>query len=588
MFANKKWGALLALMAIAAMTLSACAPPTPAVIEKEIVVEKPVVETVVIEKEVVVEKPVVETVIVEKPVEVVVTPTPVKFRRGGTLVFGLANPVITLDPADHRSRFAETVIRNMFDGLVTRTREGDVVLEIAESAEMIEPTIWEFKIKKGITFHNGEPLTAEDVKFTFDRIITEGAIECPEPHTSPRKGLIAPLERVETVDNYTVRFHLSGPWPVLMQMLCHQQIIPKDYYEEVGCEGFREHPVGAGPFKFVEGKLDEYIVMERFEDYYGGAEDLPPVGPAFLDRLIFKIIPEDSTRVAALKAGEVDVIHYVPSHLIPALAVDPNVLVKTCTGTRPHWMEMNVTKPPFDDVRVRQALNYTVDVDLIVEQVLGGMALVLPGPLSPLNKFADPTLEPYGYDPDKALALLEEAGWKDTDGDGILDKDGEPFTFVIDVATAASREYAEAMAGQLRDIGIDASVRMWDWPVIKPLLLEGERMAYLGSWGDSAFDPVGHMEAKWRTGVPGTGKGRGNFSQYSNPRVDELIDAGEVEADVAKRHEIYNEAQRIVYEEAPAVFLFVPEEIEACRIRVQNWAPSPDSRENMHDVWLLE
>ncbi|HID86105.1 MAG TPA: ABC transporter substrate-binding protein, partial [Anaerolineae bacterium] len=541
------------------------------------------VETVVVTKEV----PVEVTKIVEVTKEVLVTPTPVKFRRGGTLVVGLAERVMTLDPHDFRHRGTETVLRNMFDGLVTRTREGDVVLEIAESVEMIEPTVWEFKIKKGIKFHNGEDLTAEDVKFSFDRTITEGAIECPEPHTSPRKGLIAPLERVEIVDDYTVRFHLTGPWPVLMQMLCHHLIMPKDYYEEVGCEGFRKHPVGAGPFKFVEAKLDEYVVMERFEEYYGGAEDLPPVGPAFLDRVIFKIIPEASTRVAALKAGEVDIIHMVPAHLIPTLAVDPNVRVKTCTGTRPHWMEMNVTKPPFDDVRVRQALNYAVNVDLIVEEVLGGLAIVLPGPLSPLNKFADPTLKPYGYDPEKALALLEEAGWKDTDGDGVLDKDGKPFSFVIDV-WPGTKEYAEAVAGQLREIGIDASVRVWDYAVLKPLLLAGERMAYLGSWGDSAFDPVGHMEAKWRTGVPGTGKGRGNFSQYSNPRVDELIDAGEVEADVEKRREIYYEAQRIIYEEAPAIFLFVPKEVEACRVRVQNWAPSPDSRINLHDVWVLE
>ena len=534
MFASKRWGPLLALVTIAAITLSACAPPTPEVVEKEVVVEKSVVETVVVEKEVVVEKPVVEVV------EVVVTPTPVSFKKGGTLVIGLAaSSISSLDPADHRSRTVETVLRNMFDGLVTRTRTGDVVLEIAESATMIESTLWEFEIKKGITFHNGEALTAEDVKFSFDRTINEAAIEYPEPHTSPRKGLIAPLESVELVDDYTVRFHLSGTWPVLMQMLCHHQIVPKDYLEEVGTKGFIEHPIGAGPFKFVEGKLDEQIVMERFDDYYGGAEDLPPVSPAFLDRLIFKFIPEASTRVAALRAGEVDIIDGVPSHLIPALAVDPDVLVKTCVSTQPNWVELTVTKPPFDDVRVRQAMNYAVDVDLIIEQMLGGMALALPGALSPLNNFADPTLEPYGYDPDKALALLAEAGWKDTNDDGFLDKGGEPFAFVID-ASAGNKERAEAIAGQLREIGIDASVRIWDYSVLKPLLLAGERMAYIGSWGDSAFDPVGHFEAKWRTGVEGTGKGRGNFSQYSNSRVDELTDAGEVEADVAKRHEIYD------------------------------------------------
>lgn len=494
-------------------------------------------------------------------------------KRGGTLVVGLRGPVLTLDPADYRDRITETVLRNIFDGLVTRTVNNEVVLELAESATLIDPTTWEFKLKKGVTFHNGEALTAEDVKFTFDRIITEGGIEYPEKHTAARKGLIAPLQSVEIVDDYTVRFHLSSPWPVFMQMLVHQQIVPKDYFEQVGTKGFIEHPIGAGPFKFVEGKLSEQIVLERYENYYGGADALPPVGPAFVDRVIFKILPEDATRVAALQAGEVNIIQSVPAHMIPVLQEDPNIRVKTCGGTRPHFMEVNVKQAPLNDVRVRKALNYAVDVRTIIDKLYGGRATVLPGPLSPFNNFVDKTLKPYGYDPAKAKALLAEAGY------------AGGFSLVIDV-DATSKDLAEAIAGQLRNVGIDASVRVWDWAVLRPLLLAGERQATVSSWGDSAFDPVGYMEAKWHTYVEGSTYGRGNYSQYSNPRVDELIKAGEVETDVAKRHEIYNEAQRIIWDEAPCVFLFVPQEVEACTANVMNWVPSPDSRINLHDVWL--
>jgi len=494
-------------------------------------------------------------------------------KKGGTLVVALAEPALTMDPADYRDRRTETALRNIFDGLVTRTVKNEVVLELAESADLVDPTTWEFKLKKGVTFHNGEALTAEDVKFTFDRIITEKGIDYPEAHTAARKGLIAPLESVEIVDDYTVRFHLSDPWPVFMQMLVHQQIIPKDYFEQVGTKGFIEKPVGCGPFKFVEGRLDEQIVLERFDAYYGGADDLPPVGPAFVDRVIIKILPEDATRVASLQAGEANIIESVPSHMIPTLEADENIVVKTCGGTRPHFMEMNVTKPPLDDVRVRRALNYAVDVELIIEKVYGGRATVLPGPLSPFNNFADKTLKPYGHDVEKAKALLAEAGYADG------------FPMVID-ASADYKELAEAVAGQLRNVGVDASVRIWDWGVLKPLLKAGERTAAVSSWGDSAFDPVGYMEAKWRTPVEGTGKGRGRYSLYSNPRVDELIDAGEVETDVAKRHEIYNEAQKLIWEDAPMIFLFVPQEVQACSANVMNWVPSPDSRINLHDVWL--
>ena len=222
-------------------------------------------------------------------------------QEGNTLVIGLASEVLSLDPADYRDRTTETVIRNMFDGLVTRTPYGWVVLEVAEMAILIDDTTWEFVLKQGITFHNGEALTAEDVKFTFDRIISENGIDYPEPHTSPRKGLISPLESVEIVDDYTVRFHFSDPWPVAMQMLVHQQIVPKDYFEKVGNEGFIKAPVGCGPFKFVEGSLDNQIVMERFDDYHGGALALPPVGPARVDRLIFKVIPDASTRATGGK-----------------------------------------------------------------------------------------------------------------------------------------------------------------------------------------------------------------------------------------------------------------------------------------------
>jgi peptide/nickel transport system substrate-binding protein len=496
-------------------------------------------------------------------------------RRGGTLVVGLMGPVLSLDPADHRDRTTETFLRNIFDGLVTRTRENEVVLEMAESAELIDPQTWEFKLKQGITFHNGDPCTAEDVKFTFDRIITEGAIDYPEPHTAARKGLIAPLESVEVVDDYTVRFHLKNPWPVFMQMLVHQQIVPKKYFEQVGTKGFIEHPVGTGPFKFVEGKLDDQLVLERFDDYYGGAKDLPPVGPAYLDRVIFKVIPETASRVGALQAGQAQIVENVPPYMVPQIESDPSLQVKTCLGTRPHFMELNVTQPPFDDARVRRALNHAVDRELILTKVLGGFGTLLPGPLSPANNYADPNLKPYEFDVERARALLEEAGQTE-------------FSFVIDV-DGPYKELAEAIAGQLHDnLGLDVSVRVWDWAVLQPRLLAGERMATVNSWGDSAFDPVGYLEAKVHTFTEGTGYGRGNYSQYSNARVDQLITEGEVETDTARRHEIYNEAQQIVWDDAPMVFLFVPQEIQAASARVQNWAPSPDGRINLHDVWLAE
>jgi peptide/nickel transport system substrate-binding protein len=572
MFAKKSLLAGVSLLVVLAV-LAACGPtPTPQVIKETVIVAG---TPEVVEKEV--------TKVVEETVEKVVTATPLPKRD--VIIVGMAAAPVSLDPADHRSRESETVLRNMFDGLVTRDSTSGVHLELAEAINWLDDKTLEVKLRQGVKFHDGVEMTADDVVYTFERIIGENMIEYPEPHTSPRKGLIAPLESLEKKDDYTVLMHFSGPWPVAMQMLVHQQIVPKHYLEEVGTEGFVSHPIGTGPFKFVSAEGLEEIVMERFDDFWGGAPDLTPVGPACVKTAVFRVIPEASTRVAALLAGEVDIIQAVPAEVVDTLAQTPGVQVKGAAGTQPKWMEMNVNLAPFDDVRVRQAMNYAVDKDLIVEAIYGGRAVALPGPLSPYNNFVNKSLKPYAYDTEKALALLSEAGWTDSNGDGILDKDGQPFSFTIDTLEEW-RPLAEAVAGQFRAIGLDANVRFWDYSVVKPLLQAGERQAYLDDWGDSAFDPVGHFEAKWHGYVEGSTYGRGNFSGYNNERVNELIKLGETTADTGERQKIYDEAQQLVYDEAPAVFLILPEEAEAARSDITNWQPASDSRINLHDVCI--
>jgi len=565
MFTGKRVLLVGVLVLVTLVLVVGCAAPTPETVKE--------VQTVEVEVE--------KTVEVEKMV--VATPTVPPARD--VLIVALADAPTSLDPADHRWRASETVIRNMFDGLVTRDTRSGVHMELAESVEFLDDVTLEVKLRQGVLFHDGVEMTADDVVFTFERIVGENMIEYPEPHTSPRKGLIAPLESIEKKDDYTVIMNFSDTWPPAMQMLVHQQIVPKHYLEEVGTEGFIAHPIGTGPFKFVSAQGLEEVVMERFDDYYGGAPDLEPVGPACVREVVFRVIPEASTRVAALLAGEVDVIQAVPAELVDTLEQTPGIQVKTAPGTQPKWMEMNVNKPPFDDVQVRQAMNYAVDKQLIIEAIYGGRAVALPGPLSPFNNYVNQDLEPYPYDPDKALELLGEAGWTDSDGDGVLDKGGQPLAFTVDTIEAW-RPMAEAVADQFRAIGVDTSVRFWEYSVVKPMLLAGERLAYLDDWGDSAFDPVGHFEAKWHGRVEGEPYGRGNFSTYSNERVNELIKLGETTADPAERQSIYDEAQEIVYEEAPAVFLILPEEAEAARADIQNWEPASDSRINLHDVCI--
>ncbi len=505
---------------------------------------------------------------------------------GGRIIVGLAYAPTSLDPGDHRERQSETVIRNIFDGLVTRDTRSGVHLELAERIDWLDEQTVEIRLRRGVLFHDGVEMTADDVVFTFERIIKKNGIEYPEPHTSPRKGLITPLESIDKTADYTVVMRFSGPWPPALQMLVHQQIVPKHYLERVGTRGFTEHPVGTGPFRFISASADlSVIVLERFDDYYGGAPDLTPVGPACVQRVVFQVIPDALTRAAALRAGEVHIIQTVPLDVVDRLSEAPDVSVLSAPGTRPTWMELNVRRPPFNAVLVRQALNYAVSKWSIADRVYAGQALALPGPLSPYNNFVNEALQAYPYDQDKALAMLAEAGWTDSNSDGILNKGHQRFIVTLDTLEVW-RPLAEAVAEELRAIGIEVTVRYWERSVIQPRLLAGERMAYLDGWGDSAFDPVGHFEAKWHSYVEGELYGRGNYSGYSSGRVDELIRMGEVTADRKRRQEIYDEAQEIIYEEAPAIFLVLPREVAAASTRIQNWEPASDGRINLHDVCL--
>ena len=482
------------------------------------------------------------------------------------LTVAVPTEVLTLDPAMHRDRVTETVIRNMFDGLVTRTTDMEIVPEIAESWEQTSPTEWIFKIRQGITFHNGEALTADDVAFTFNRIATEGAVD---GQSSPRIGLLGPVVKVEATDEYTAKFTLSEPSPVFLAMLPFQEVVPKDYIEENGSEYFAKNPVGAGPFKYVkkDSKLNEQIIMERYENYWGGSPDIAPVGNAQVDVVIFQIMPETASRIAALQAGQVQIVQEIPPDMVEQLEADSNIEVKAADSTRERFIELNVNKPPFDNVKVRQAMNYAVNYEEIVEYILNGNGEALKGPYMPKGFAYNDQLPGYEYNPEKAKELLAEAGYPNG------------FDVVID-AKADEKDVAEAVANQLRDVGVNASVRVWDYAVLKEKIAEGGRLMIAANWGNGSLDPTGILEPKFRSG------GRGNFSFYGNARVDELMDKAMVETDSEKRADQWKEIQQIIYDEAPAIFGYITQELYAQRANVTNWEPSPDGRINLHDVGL--
>lgn len=478
---------------------------------------------------------------------------------------GFSTDALTLDPANHRNRETETIIRNLYDGLLTRNSRMQIVPEIAESYKQVDTTTYEFKLRQGISFHDGSAMTAEDIKFTFDRLTQEKAMD---GQTSPRKGLLGPLTEVTIVDPQTVRFVLSEPWPILPAMLPFQEVVSKAFVEKVGSEGLATQVNGTGPFKLVEWRKGDSIIMERFDDYYGGAVDIEPVGKACVDRVIFQIIPESASRVAALLSGDVDIINELPAHSMNQVANNANTEVMTVRGTRTYFVALNNTKAPFDNPLVRKAANHALDKKLIIDKILSGTATPLNGVLSPDAFAFKADLPEYIYDVAKAKELLTEAGYPDGI-DVTLDVDG-PF-----------KDTAEAVASLLSKAGIRTKVEVGESSLLVKKWREDEEKVgdmWFTSWGNGSLDPSDIVEPTLQTG------GRGNSAGYSNAKVDELLKAASTELDRDKRIALYHEAQSIVNDDAPWLFLWLPQEIYGVSKRLSGWRPSADSRINLHDA----
>ncbi len=482
------------------------------------------------------------------------------------LTVAITRDADTFDPANHRNRETETILRNLYDGLVTRDAAMKVVPEIAESITQVSPTEYDFTIRKGVKFHDGSNLTVEDVKFTLDRIALDGGMGGDV--TSPRQGLIGPVEKVDILDADTVRITLSEPWPILLAMLPNQQMVSKAYVERVGNDGLATQPMGTGPFKLTEWRKGDSIIMERFDDYYGGSPDIPPVGPACVDRVIFKVIPESASRIAALLAGDADIITELPPFSVSQVENNPGTQVMAVNGTRSFFIAMNNEGEIFDDVRVRQAAAHAIDKDLIIDRILGGSATRIEGILSP-DAFGASELPAYDYDPEKARALLAEAGYPD----------GIDITMDVE---GSYKDMAEAVASMLTKAGIRTQVAVGEGAQLtqKWRTAGGPKAGdmYFTSWGNGSLDPYDIFTPTHRT------NDRGNSAGYSNPEVDGLIDAANGELDADKRAALYREAELKINADAPYVYLWVPQDLYGVSARVSGWQPSADSRINLHDA----
>lgn len=486
---------------------------------------------------------------------------PIKDEKN-RLVICLPSPIVSLDPTNYPDGNTQIVIKNIFDSLTTRDARMKVVPQLAESWRVLNDTTWEFKLRQGVKFHNGDDLTAEDVKFTLERVTKELGIDGQK--TSPRKSLLGPISKVEAIDDHTIRIETKKPWSILALMLTMQEIIPKKYLLATGSEGFKKAPVGTGPFRFVRLE-NENLILRRFEEYYGGAPANPPVQKAPIEQLVFKTAPVLANRIAMFKKGECDIITHVSPEVLPILKLVPQIRVLSRPATRSYFGELNVMKYPFTELRIRQAMNYAFDVQAYIDLFLKGHGTVLSTVLLP-NAFAyHNTLKPYPYNPKLAKKLLHDAGYP------------EWYDITIN-CDEKYRQFANALAIFLSKLGLHPSVNVMPKADARLSMIRLQADILVTSWGNSTLDPAGIILPKFKS------LGRANFSNYKNKEVDLLLSRSENTLDLKKRENYYKRIQEIIYKDAPMIFGYAAEEFYGVREKVINFQPSPSGMLNMHDV----
>jgi len=309
----------------------------------------------------------------------------------------------------------------------------------ATSWKALNDTTWEFKLRKGVKFHNGDPLTAEDVKFSVERVIEPGK----EKKKSPQYGNIRAIKEVRIVDAETLHIVTDKPFPLLLERLVFFPVVPKKHIEKVGDEAFgTTAAVGTGPWKFVEWKRDQYIRLEAFDAHWRGK---PP-----FKHLVVRAIPEVATQVAEMKTGGVDLIRNVSSDLVPELKANPLTYVSSTPILRVHYVELDMRQPPFDKKPVRQAANYAIDKQAIIQKLMGGLGQQVATVVQPLAFGFDAEVQPFPYDPKKAKELLAQAGYPN----------GVDIT--AHSAFVEFRPVFEAITQMLTDVGLRTNARMWD------------------------------------------------------------------------------------------------------------------------------
>jgi peptide/nickel transport system substrate-binding protein len=473
----------------------------------------------------------------------------------GEVKIGLAAEPNTFDPHLTVGRNTQIFIVNVFDGLTARDAQGNLVPALAESWKRLNPTTWQFALRKGVKFHNGDDFNADAVKFTLDRGIN------PETKATIISEL-STIARVEIVDPFTVNVITKAPdflLPVRLGELFGLMLSPK-HTTAVGKEAIATKPNGTGPFKLVTWLKNEQMVLEANEHYWRGAPKVK--------RIIVRPILEDAARIAALQAGEVDLIAPVPHARVAELKRNDKLVIKTIPAPRIFHVTIDVRKPPFDNVKVRRALNQAVDVNAILRSLYFGHGTRLATVVDKNALGYDPSVQPYAYDPKAAKALLAEAGFPNG-----FDTEFDSFTGSI----ADHSKPAEAIVGFLQKAGVRAKQNVFEFAAFGPRRVQNRTAPlFIYSIGNAYLEPSWVL--RWMT-QSGLGM------HYKNAKLDEMLTRIEATDDPKKRAPLYSDVQKLMKDEAPFIFLFQADAVFGMSTRI-DYAPRPDETQWLYPLGL--
>ena len=479
-------------------------------------------------------------------------------ESGGTLVDAMSGEPSGLIAMIAGESSASTIASNIFNSLLKYDKNLELTGELAESWDVSpdQKTIT-FHLKPNLKWADGKPLTSDDVLFTW-QLVTD------EKTRTPYGADYKLVKKAEAPNPDTFKVTYAQPYAPALDSWSGLHILPKHLLEgqDINNTPFARNPVGSHYYELDQWKKGESISLKRNVN--------ATQGQARIDRLVSRIIPDRAAQFLELMADNIDSMSLNSIQYARIFPSRPDLTAKIAQykelGNSYTYLGFNLKRKPFDDVRVRQAINYAIDKQEIIDGVLLGLGLPVASPYKPGTRWSNPSLQPYPYDPGKAIALLKAAGFEDHDHDGILDRDGQPLSFEILTNQNKEREMSAVLVQRrLKEIGIDVKIRVVEWATfISRFIKTGDFNVVLLGWGLGLEPDQFNI---WHSSQQAPGQF--NFIGYNNPTVDKLLEDGRTELDPDKRMKIYHAFAKILLEDSPVVYLFAGYGLPAIHKRVK-------------------